>query len=71
MYKIRNGLKGYADKNKKDPVTNKKLKNPYFGRDMMCSKCDTCPWLNILEVIEEQMTMKIQFAKEQLIKKVI
>ena len=50
LYKIRNGLKGgYADRNKKDPVTNKKLRNPYFGRDVMCGKCDTCPpgWKHI------------------------
>ena len=24
-------------------LTGEKLKNPYFGRDTMCAKCDTCP----------------------------
>ena len=50
LYKIRNGLKGgYEDRNKTDPVTNKKVRNPYFGRDVMCGKCDTCPpgWKHI------------------------
>ncbi len=43
-YKIRNGLKGgYEDRNKIDPVTGEQLKNPYYGRDTMCAKCDTCP----------------------------
>lgn len=43
-YKIRDGLKGgYEDRNKIDPATGEKLKNPYFGRDTMCGKCDTCP----------------------------
>lgn len=50
MYMIRPGLKGgYADRDKIDPVTGKTLKNPFFGRDTMCGKCDTCPpgWIHL------------------------
>ena len=43
-YKIKDGLKGgYEDRNKIDPVTGEKLKNPYYGRDTQCGVCDTCP----------------------------
>ena len=43
-YKLKDGLKGgYGDKGKIDPVTNKPILNPYFGRDTKCAKCDTCP----------------------------
>ena len=44
MYAYKNGLQGgFKDKDKTDPVTGQKLKNPYFGRDTKCEKCDTCP----------------------------
>ena len=44
LYILRKGLKGgFEDRNKIDPVTGHKLKNPYFGRDTKCDRCDTCP----------------------------
>ena len=44
MYSYKKGLQGgFKDRDKIDPVTGQKLKNPYFGRDTKCEKCDTCP----------------------------
>jgi len=44
LYTLRQGIKGgFEDRNKIDPVTGHKLKNPYFGRDTKCDRCDTCP----------------------------
>jgi len=44
QFKLKDGRKGgYADRKANKEGTKEQLQNPYFGRDVMCSTCDTCP----------------------------